>query len=75
MFLSFGGKASMNVFLDAERVSRVKARKRQAVGTPMDGTDGGVAPVVFVVVAVEQVVSSVLLSKCLSWSAADNHVM
>ena len=75
VFLSVGGKPSMNVFLDAELVSRVKTRKRQAVGTPMDGTDGGVAPVVFVVVAVEQMVSSMLLSKCLSWSAANYHVI
>ena len=75
VFLSVGGKPSMNVFLDAELVGRVKTRKRQTVGTPMDGTGSGVAPVVFVVVAVKQMVSSVLLSKCWGWFAADYHVI
>ena len=65
----------MDVFLKAEFVGGVEAGKRKLVGTPVDVVGDAAAPVVFFVESCQEVVTSMLLSKCVGCLASDGFVM
>ena len=75
VFLCVGRKPSMDVFLKAEFIGGVEASKRKSVGTPVDVVGDVAAPFVFFVESCQEVVTSMLLSKCVGCLASYGFVI